>query len=143
MADQEKIKLNSKLQFWGRISNGKLILNSPTWLATRLLKYQDCPVELKIERVRSIRTLAQNALYWGSWLPVISDSTGHSTQELHEFYKKMFLPKKVIVLNKKEMVIDDSTTNLNIAEFSDYLMKIQAEVAQMGIVLPCSEEYNK
>jgi hypothetical protein len=74
---------------------------------------------------------------------MISDSTGHNPEELHSAFKKMFLPKTIIKINGKETIIDGSTTDLSVSEFADYLMKIQAEVAQMGIKLPVNEEFNK
>jgi hypothetical protein len=139
MEEKTKGKLNKKLQFWGRIVEGRLKLNSRNFFEKRISEYEDCPVLLQVERVRSIRTLAQNSLYWGVWLPMIAESTGHTSDELHEFYKSMFLPKRFIKVGEKSVAISGSTTDLSISEFSDYLMKIQAEVAQMGIELPSTE----
>ena len=140
MEEKAKVKLNKKLQFWGRIVEGRLKLNSRNFFEKRISQFEDCPIMLEVERVKSIRTLAQNSLYWGVWLPMIAESTGHASDELHEFYKSMFLPKRIIKVGEKTIAVSGSTTDLSISEFSDYLMKIQAEVAQMGIELPSTEK---
>lgn len=141
----EKIKLNKKMRFWGWIRGGEVSLNNRNLFIKRMSVFEDCPICLEVDRVRSKRSLAQNALYWGVWLPIIADYTGYSPEQLHQTFKDMFLPKETITINGKTRSIMGSTAKLSTSEFNEYLMRIEAEVAEMGISLPSSEspEFNQ
>lgn len=86
------------------------------------------------------RSLRQNAYYWGVVLPVIAKDTGHTTEELHEIYKRMFLPRQVLRYKDREYPIPGSTTEQDSPEFSEYIERIRAEAATLGIVVPNPNE---
>lgn len=96
------------------------------------------------KKYRKIRTSGQpgedanaNGYYWGVVLPIISDWTGHTVDELHEIYKAMFAPKKRYHMkNGREVVISKSTSEMDTLEFYEFIERIRAEVAQDGVVIP-------
>lgn len=82
-------------------------------------------VEVEINVKKSRRSLDQNSFYW-LYLGVIERETGNLATDLHELFKRKFLPpipKKILGV---EFKIPASTTELNKAEFSEYLDKISA-----------------
>lgn len=85
---------------------------------------------VRIEREEPKRTLSQNAYYW-IYLEVISRETGNSPEDLHEFFKARFLPKKIIKIkgkkNTHEFTRTISTAKLNKLDFGEYLDKICSE----------------
>ena len=82
---------------------------------------------IRIEKPKENRTLSQNNYYW-LYLEVISRETGNEAEELHEFFKQKFLPRKMVIIQGKktahEVMIIKSTTKLSKVEFGDYLDKI-------------------
>jgi len=72
------------------------------------------------------RTLTQNNYYW-LYLGVIEQETGNTSMDLHEYFKRIFLPPKFITVMGKELKIPASTTELSKLDFGDYLDRICAE----------------
>ncbi len=93
---------------------------------------------LKIQEQINTRSMSQNSLYW-MFLGVIEFETGNNANDLHEYFKRKFLPPKFIKVLGKEIKIPSSTTDLNKIEFSEYLDKISAEVE---ISIPDTENYH-
>lgn len=82
-------------------------------------------VEVEINVKKSRRSLDQNSFYW-LYLGVIERETGNLATDLHELFKRKFLPpipKKILGVDFK---IPSSTTELNKVEFGEYLDKISA-----------------
>ena len=103
------------------------------FLATREGK----AVEVKIVRPVDTRSQRQNRYYWGAVLTTIAESTGNSTEDLHEHFKAVFLPRRFVVLNGKETEVAKTTTKLSTDEFSKYLEQLAAFAAsELGITLP-------
>lgn len=86
----------------------------------------------KIEYVEATRSLPQNA-YYHVYLDVIAGETGHSSEELHELFKKKFLSRRFKLVLGEHVEIGKSTARLTKSEFSDYLDRISAHT---GIELP-------
>jgi hypothetical protein len=89
---------------------------------------------LKYKKNRSGR---QNNYYW-LYLSVISDETGDDSINLHEYFKRKFLPPRFIKILGREVKLPASTTKLNSAEFTNYIMRIEAET---GILSPDPNKY--
>lgn len=98
--------------------------NQKSWLDF-LEKNEGKKVVVEIELERSKRTLNQNAFYW-LYLGVIEKETGNNATDLHELFKRKFLPpipKKILGVDFR---IPATTTQLTKAEFGEYLDKISA-----------------
>ena len=85
------------------------------------------------------RTYDQNALSW-LWYTCIEKEIGTDRQAMHDYYCTKFL-RTTEIINGTEQNIVRGTSKLNTAQFSDFLMKVQADAAQeFGISLPDPED---
>lgn len=99
-------------------------------------------VELTLKAKSSRRSDRQNAWYWGQILELLSQKTGYTPDELHEYCKSRFIPKRLAICDGNGVVIDDrviggSTTKLSRSEMTDYCEAIRQFAAEdMGLVIP-------
>jgi hypothetical protein len=122
------------------ISKGKMLVRNETEYNAYLWKLKDGEeVKVKITRKRRDRSRNQNNWYWGVVLPVIAKETGHSPDELHEIFKRMFLTPKEVEYKGHRIKMPGSTSSLSISDFTDYVERVRAEAAQMGITVPDPE----
>lgn len=117
-----------------QVVGGRLKLNRVR-LAKMLKSKRDCEVVIVIERKHATRSLAQNAWYFGGVIAAISEYTGYTPEEIHEFCKAKFLPNKVTMADKngevvEEVVIGRSTTVLNKIQFGEYIEAIRQWAAE-------------
>lgn len=121
---------------YGSVENGKLTVRNKdrfnTWLAT--LKGN---VELIVRKTKSQRSGQQNRFYW-AYLEIIAAETGHGPNELHEYFKRRHLPPRFAKILGHDIKLPATTTELNKAEFSAYIMGIEAET---GVPAPATESY--
>jgi hypothetical protein len=121
--------------------------------------------EVIIQEYKKDRSLSQNALYW-VWCTHISKITGETKDEVHERLKGAHLVKiyerdnpdyaKIIQTvreiwksgNKKdaeflhkEIVRLTSTTDANVAQFTEYLNDIENAERDNNIILPHPEDH--
>jgi hypothetical protein len=96
-------------------------------------------VEIIIKPFRHKRTVPQNSYYWFC-LSMISEPTGYTTDELHEFFKRIYL-KKIITIGGKEYEVSQSTKNLDTDRFTKYIDKIKAfALAKLELYIPSPDE---
>jgi hypothetical protein len=93
-----------------------------------------------IKRETGTRSDSQNNYLWGVVYKVISDYNGDTVNSLHEYFKRTLLPPQFIKVMGKEIKIPASTTKLNKSEFAEYVMRIGAEVAPLGVIIPSPEK---
>jgi len=91
---------------------------------------------VEIEKEKSKRSLDQNAYLWGVVYKTIAESTGHTEQEIHEYLKRVCLPPQTVKIMGKEIKLPASTSTLDKGAFGEYIERIRAEVAPLGIVIP-------
>ena len=118
-----------------RIKQGSADL---TLLLDYLDKKKDGNYWAKIEQFKNPRSLQQNKYYW-LCLNFMAEHTGHSPEELHEIFKRLYLPAKFITYKGRDIKVPGSTTELSLSDFSMYMMRISAEAAELGVVLPVKE----
>lgn len=112
-----------------------------------LLRFRDWAskhegTQVRIEQVSNKRSDNQNRYYWAV-LDIISEHTGHTSEELHRLFKGLFLPKKEVKLGGETYFLAGSTTDLSTQEFMDYIDRIGAKIAPMELALPNPDEYKK
>ena len=83
-------------------------------------------VEIAVTVRRTVRSLQQNAYYWGVVIQVISDHTGYTPDEVHEFLKMKFIPKRLALSDgngeiRDEFVIGGSTRKMNTIQFGEFM----------------------
>jgi hypothetical protein len=95
--------------------------------------------DMLIEFVSAPRTQAQNAYYWVV-VGIIARHLGITNDELHEYFKEIYLPKEeyfVIIKNKQK----ESTTTLNVDEMGAFLDNAIRFGAEHGVPIQDLEEY--
>lgn len=95
--------------------------------------------DMLIEFVSAPRTTAQNAYYWVV-VGEIAKYIGITPDELHEYFKEMFLPKEeyfVVIKNKQK----ESTTTLNVDEMGAFIENAIRFGAEHGVPIQDIEEY--
>lgn len=136
--------MNKTPIFYGDVVNGKLKLHKQN-LFTEYLKGLNGLVSLKLEKKRSIRSLPQNNLYW-VWLTILGDEIGYTKDELHDIFGVKYRSEKRYIANKEtgeaiEVTYIRSTTTFNKMEMSEYMMKIEKNASELGIILPTPEMF--
>ncbi|ABE61216.1 hypothetical protein Nham_0320 [Nitrobacter hamburgensis X14] len=91
---------------------------------------------VRIEEQVSVRSLSQHNFYW-VYLGFVSHETGHTPEELHEWAKKKFLPRKFATVFGEEVAVTPTTKTLTKLAFGEYLERICAET---GVPLPNPQE---
>lgn len=88
---------------------------------------------------RHTRSNPQNAMLWALYHAMAAKEWGgqrYSAESFHTYYKSRFLGCDDVKLpNGKTLSIPRSTANLDVAEFSDYFDKVQADAAERGVYL--------
>jgi len=81
--------------------------------------------EVIIEPFKPTRSRSQNSYYW-LYLGIIAAETGDNADDLHEFFKRTLLPPVFKTIRGEEVRLPGSTTDLDKAQFGEYLDKIAA-----------------
>ncbi len=92
-----------------------------------------CPA---CNRFLNKRSLEYNSYYWAGILPAICDYTGDTTEDQHEIFKFMFLPRRFVTVEGVEMQVAKSTADLTSREFHDYIERVIEFASEEGIVIP-------
>lgn len=120
----------------------RLISETQRETAKRAIDQAPDGFECVIQRVKSKRSLAANALYW-KWIDCIRlhvmDTTGqaYSADAMHEFFKAKFLPTVTVEIMGEVQRGRLSTASLNTADMSEYMEKIDRYCADsLHLFLP-------
>lgn len=114
------------MRFIAHIENGKLALNTPEAWKRYLLGFKDrTELVMDIDRKKNTRSLSQNRYYW-LYLNVIETETGNDANDLHELFKRLFLPSTDRTILGTSIRLPASTTELSKHDFSEYMEKICA-----------------
>jgi hypothetical protein len=110
----------------GKVNQGKLTLNN-SQIFKEELKNLNGDVVITVAEGRGKRSTQQNRYYWGQVCTLISETTGYTPEEVHDFLKEKFLTdKKHIVIAGEERDIEQATTTrLTTKEFEEYCENIR------------------
>jgi len=90
------------------------------------------------------RSNPENRYYWGVIVELLSQELGYEREEMHEILKAIFLKEKTFLKTKagvEEVAFARSTSELNTAEFEDYLRRIRVFAStELGIFVPLPNE---
>lgn len=90
---------------------------------------------VRITRKTEPRTVPQNALMW-MWFKCMEDATGQPKEDFHDYYKRKFLTREIMMRGRPIAVVG-GTKELNTIQMTDFLNKVQADAAvEWGITLP-------
>ena len=111
------------------------------WLDIAVKHIMNGSYVLAITKVVRKRSLNQNRLMW-MWFKCLELDTGQSSQDFHDYYCKMFLSRDIVhpITGELERV-SGGTSNLNTAQMTEFLDKVQADAAtEFGITLPTPDD---
>jgi hypothetical protein len=119
----------------GEVARGQLKVRNRKAFDHAMAQFKDGEVTVTIERKRATRSAAFNAYYWGVVIKLISEHTGSTADELHEYYKRRFNAKRVVFVDrngevKEEERIGTSTAKLDHQGFKDYIDSIRQHAAE-------------
>lgn len=119
----------------------RLHIVSEVWYRHQLNRFKDgANVTIELHSKKPKRSEQQNRYYFGVYLPLIAEETGeHDIDALHELFKGKFLSEGIVEVLGQKVRKKKSTTDLGRAEFSEYIMNIEAET---GIAAPPTENYD-
>lgn len=132
----------------GRMRRGKLQVSTTPRFQAELKAFRDGPVTVRIERKRASRSRQANAYYWAVVVALLSEHTGHTPEELHEYLKARFLPKRLALANQNgeivdEFVIGGSTGKLDVVQFYEYVQEVkQWALDSLGVHMPEPTEHD-
>jgi len=102
----------------------------------------DKPLQVIIKPFKRKRRAEANNYYWLLLTHISTEafrmkvSEEYYTPEIwHEHYKKKFLGKKVVISGDIEL-LPESSADKSVVEFMDYTAQVEADAADMGIVVP-------
>ena len=127
----------------GNIEKGKLTLRNRQ-IFSEELKGLSGDVTVTVVEGRGKRSDGQNRFYWGCVCKLISDTTGYTPEEVHEFLKEKFLSKKehIIIGSEEHDVEMATTTKLSTKEFEEYIENIRRFASmELQIDIPSPNEY--
>jgi hypothetical protein len=108
------------------LAHGTFQLQKVAGLIGQLNPARKWRIEIKQHQER--RTLSQNKLIWCIYTE-IANETGHTTDEIHEYCKEKFLPKRIVSINGVDHEIIGSTALLDKPAFSEYVERVAAWAA--------------
>lgn len=118
----------------GKLSFGPIILKQFTeWLEMNEGK----AITLELEKLS--RSGSQQRFYW-VYLAAIERETGNLADDLHEFFKRKFLPPVFKTILGTEVKMPASTKGLDKMQFTDYMDKI---CALTNVPIPDAEKYKQ
>lgn len=124
-----------KINFRGHIRDGKLKLKDERYFRFHISKYQDCPVTIRIERIKSSKSNKQLGLYWGGYLEQMSLTTGHTPEELHLILKEKYAPRKIIKWRGRDIAVQKGMKEFSVGEMQEFIFNTEKEAAELNIVL--------
>jgi hypothetical protein len=112
------------------MANGRLCLLNRPLFNDLLQTLRNGPYELSLTRLRAIRSQQANRYWWGVVVHLFSDHTGYTPEEIHEWAKAKFIPKRLALLNgngdvEDEYVIGGSTRKLTTVEFAEFVDEVR------------------
>lgn len=113
-----------------QIQAGVLCLSNRRLFQDLVRGQRDGAYQLTITPLRATRSHQANRYWWGVVVHVLSEHTGFTPEELHEWAKAKFIPKRLALLNhngdvQDEYVIGGSTRKMSTAEFYDFVESVR------------------
>lgn len=124
------------------VRDGKLFIRNRRAFDVQVAFMQNgWQLELTLQRKRATRSIQANAYYWGVVLHLISDCTGDTPDDLHDYFKRRFNPKPLAIAQEGEdAVTGGSTRDMNTNQFYEYIERIRQFAAEfLDINIPDPE----
>lgn len=123
----------------GRVENGKFVAHDPKVFNAAFYCHEGKEVEFTPKRHRKVRSLNQNAYYFGVVVPMIGQAMGETDIDaVHEVLKHEH-NYYITAIGKKEIRVPLSTAELDTMDFEAYLERVRrwaSEYFSLYIPLP-------
>lgn len=117
------------------LKNGTL--EQHRWSMMTLAKFENPKVIVTVEGFRSEKTLSQLGYLFGQVYPLIAEHTGHSVNYLHyHIFTPLFVSKVVTKWRGRDVISQGRFSEGSKGEVSEFIERVIAEAADMGIVVP-------
>lgn len=121
-------------EFIRTVENDKVILSLP--------EFKGRAVIITVEVKPNVRTLKANRYYFGALVRAISEHTGMTVDEVHEYIKSTLNKREIPDPITGEVVeVGGSTARLLSHEFADLIIKVQEVCDKLGIQYGTPEQY--
>ena len=118
--------------FLGKVSNDTLQLQTPDKFRQYLYSLKGQQVEVVVRLPKKERSNPQNRYMWGVVYELLSETTGYTSNEIHDAMRMLFLQD-----NLRKIPTLRSTTELTTIEMETYLENIRQWAAQeLNCVIP-------
>lgn len=129
-----------KLEYYSEVKNGHLSKSVRNKIASELLQFEGKRVEIRIEKLKSKRSIQQNR-YWWLAMTILGNELGYSKEETHKLMKFKFLKREKVIEKTGEILeYIESTTTLSKSDFADMVTDMVRWAASMGIIIPLPGE---
>lgn len=139
-------KVTTDVGAHGSIQAGRIHIRNRRQFDDQIRQFREgAEVEVEVTIRRATRSLAQNAYWWGVVVEMISEQTGYTPDEVHEFLKAKFIPKKLAFCDGNGEVVDEyvlggSTRKMNTLQFGEYMETVRRWAAEtLGLNIPDPE----
>ena len=103
---------------------GVLFIENPVSFKRYISGLKDKPLTVTVKAVRKHRSLDQNSYFHGVVLPILSQETGYTTDEMKDIVKTLFLRKTMTVAGQEIEVVLGSS-DLNTKQFENFMEDIR------------------
>lgn len=130
-----------KLEYYSDVKEGKLQKNISQKIANELKHFEGKRVEIRIEKLKSTRSMQQNR-YWWLAVTILANELGYDKNEMHEICKMKFLKlEKVCKITGEIFEYVGSTTKLSKSEFADMVNDFVRWAADtFNVIIPLPNE---
>ena len=124
------------------VRRGRLTFHGLQRLEQFVRTLGDGPIQMLLRQPQATRSFEAQKYYFGVVLKLLSEHTGHSVDELHEWAKARFIPRYVSICDRNGVVKDDlvvggTTTTLTTAQFFEYVEEIRKFAAEeLDVAIP-------
>jgi hypothetical protein len=130
--------LKVKVYAYGKMIDSRPVPNNRQ-IFSEELKSLKGDILIEVSENRGTRSNQQNKYYWSVVCGLISEHTGYTPEEVHNFYKELFLTdKKEVIIGKDKLVIEQATTTkLTTKEFEEYCENIRRHAStELSVSIP-------
>jgi hypothetical protein len=135
--------VNTDVSAHGSIKAGRIHIRHRRQFDQQVAQLREgAEIEIEVTIRRATRSLNQNAWYWGVIVEAISDYTGFTPDEVHEFLKAKFIPKRLAIADGNGEVVDEyvlggSTRKMNTLQFGEFCETVRRWAAEtLAIDIP-------
>lgn len=125
------------------IRGGKLYIRNRKAFDLQIAQLREgWELEVTVKRQRATRSQQQNRYWWGVVIHMLSEHTGYTPDEMHDFCKMKFIPKRLAVCDgngviQDEFVTGGSTREMNTIEFGEFMEAVREWAAEtLDCVIP-------